>query len=147
MSRQGPRLVNIQIPTPTVGSDFVYELPASLGECQVMSLTFRLITSAAVATRSVVVSIRDPQGNPKSQVEAGASQGLIVTRRYTLGTTGTDYAGSSGDNHHMPWQSAYVRGQDFIQSAVVNLQAADVLDRIFLWLEQFAPHPPNMNKV
>lgn len=144
--RPGPDLVSIQIPAPAAGADFSYLIPAALGgNLQVRFLSFRLTTSAAAANRSVAASIEDPSANTRGRAESSVVQVASGQVRYTFGMTGTAYAGASGENVAIPFQFAFCAGGDLITSRVESIQAADQLDRIFLWLERFeavpAPRP------
>lgn len=135
--RPGPDLINIQIPDPGLGDTVRYQLPAALGELQLMTLTFRFTTSAAVANRFVSAVLFDPQLNVKSRVEASAVQTASQVRRYTAGVSGT--AATGDENASIPWLNAFARGDDIVEISPINIQGGDRLTRIFLWLERFAP--------
>lgn len=135
--RPGPDLFNLQLPAPGLGQEWQYRISAALGPCEVVLVTYRLVTSIAVAVRSVALNVTDPQGVTKGRAEAVSTQLAGVTRRYTWGATGGAYQGGSGDNEHVPLQRCYVGPDDLIQSITNNIQVTDQLDRISLWLERF----------
>lgn len=115
-----------------------YRLPEAIGAARVVSAFARLVTSATVADRVFVLDVEDKQGSVKGAAESGVVQAASLTRNYTWGWTGTAY-GPTGDstNIHIPLSNLWIFGGDQLVWDAMNLQGADVLSRVRVWLEVF----------
>lgn len=126
----------IQLPNPAIGADLSYRLPDSLGLHRVNAMLARFATSATAANRTVNLEINDQQGNLKGKAGTVGFTTASSTVRVVWGLTGTAYVAADLETHHVPLVNCYVSGGDQFLTNIDNLQAGDVLNNIFLWLER-----------
>lgn len=87
----------IDPPSPGAGTFFSRSTPGETYE-QILSATFRYITSAAAGNRLMTVAINDPNGNTIVDVPAVFSQTPGINAIYTvIGQGGTSYGNSQAN--------------------------------------------------
>lgn len=114
--------------TQTIDSAFVWRL---------VSVTFTLQTSAAVANRFATVQYIGGDGNPFTVCGAAVVQTAGSTQRYS----GSMYMGTSawatGTDVFFPVTPVFLRGGHTIKINVANIDGADVLSLIYFVWDRF----------
>lgn len=122
-------------------------LPAELlrGETgfltRVLSLYVTLTTSAAVATRHVVVSFRDTDGRTVLNLPASATVGASATQRVVGLSAATPAAYSAGVYAVIPLPVFWLDFSYRVLIDVENVQAGDALSAISLVVEKLDATP------
>lgn len=121
---------------PAAGASFALQIQGA-ADTRLVSATYRLVTSAAVASREVVVGLDD--GNGKLYAREGASvlQTASTTQDYAGGSWRGIAEWNTGTLVFHPLPNLFMEGGHVLRLTVLNIDAADQLSNIVLYLERF----------
>lgn len=125
---------------PAAGSGFTYLLPES-EVSQLYAVTFRLVTSATVATRVPTVTVTDGTGTPLAVIAAGKTQVASLTGDWTfaVGLGAWDAASTAVLSGGLP--ALPLGAGDSIVVGVNAIDTTDQLSRIRIVLLQESVRP------
>lgn len=126
----------VVVPTPAAGADWVQTVPAGVA-WEVLSVFERLVTSAVVATRSLNLDFKDPDGTRIIRYPYAAGQAASLTTSYALGA---GYGAIQTTNEAcapLPSPPILVPANWTIQSATNLIDVADQHSLIFLVVREW----------
>jgi hypothetical protein len=118
----------IALPQPSAGQGFSRAWEQS-EEGFLVAITFRLVTSAVVATRTPVVQVTDGSGIPILTVVTAASASASTTADYGLAVDITSAALTTATFASGPLSPFPLRAGDTIVVSVDSIDAGDQLSR------------------
>lgn len=137
-SVEGPgAILSVAQSNPAAGADFIVTVPTG-ARWRVQKLFATLVTSAAVATRSVDLIV-DDGANILWQMSAGVTQAASLTDNYILDPGGT-FRGTDGltpANVHHPLGPIVLSAGMRIRSSTASIQAADQWSAIRTLVEEW----------
>ena len=122
-------------PQPSVGSGFTVTVPESEYQT-LLAVTFRIVTSAVVATRYPHVAVTDGSGIALIDVAAGYGVTASSTADYCFAYGLAEWDTASTSNASGPIPAFPLREGDSIVLSVANIDAGDQVSRIRVSLMQ-----------
>lgn len=108
---------------------------------QVIAVSFRLVTSAVVATRVPRVTLTDGSGVLLASSVTGTTSAASLTTDYTFALHGGPWTGASGAVTSGPLFDVIAAEGDAIGIAVAAIDVGDVLSRVRITLLQQPVRP------
>lgn len=129
--------------SPAAGSDFSYSVDGSFFE-RLLSVHVRLVTSATVASREVVVSYEDAGGNRFALSGINTTVTASQTADYDFSVFTPEAVATVDASALVPLVGMLLLPTQVVKIHVVSVQAADQLSRIRFVRERFYTHdyPP-----
>lgn len=125
----------IAAPQPAPGAGVTVAVPES--ECQMLvAVTFRLVTSAAIATRVPIVSVLDGSGVAVAACPSGKSTAATLTTDYSFLVGVGEWDAASTTNAAGPLPPLMLDAGDSITITVSAIDAGDQLSRVRVVLLQ-----------
>lgn len=130
----------VKVATPAAGADFTIS-PNRAGDWLVRKMTITLATSAAVANRSIVVQATDGS-DTYFLTSCDVVQAASLTQNYSAYEGNASYTGT-GTVFMIGWPTdgLYLPQGYTLRSKIGNIQAADQLSAITLWVEEYPTGP------
>jgi hypothetical protein len=127
----------VALPNPAAGAELTYSFPGS-EYTRVRAVTFKLVTSATVATRTVYLDFVDGSGVVIARMSSGFTQTASLTTVYTFGLGLVQYGANAAANIGSPLADLILcRGQK-LQTTITNIQAGDAISNARLVVDQYA---------
>lgn len=127
-------------PQPAAGAGDTFTLQESVSG-RLVAVTFRLVTSAAVANRTPIVKVNGGDGVPILSVAAGKTQAASLTGEWSFGNNLGQWSNASTAVLCGPVPFFDLEAGDQIAISVDAIDAADQLSRIRLVLLQDPVRP------
>lgn len=130
----------VKVPDPAAGADFTIK-PNRLGDWLVRKLVLTLATSATVATRAMVIKATD--GSDTYFLTASdTTQAASLTQQFTAFEGNANFTGA-GTVFSIGWPThgLYLPQGYTLQSQIGNIQAADQISSVRLWVEEYPTGP------
>lgn len=126
----------VSVPNPGAGNELSYSFPGS-EDSRLRAVTFQLVTSATVATRTVFLDYVDGSGVVIARHSSGFTQTAGLTTLYTFGVGINAYGANAAANIGSPLIDLLLRHGMKVQTTIVNLDSGDVISNVRLVLDQF----------
>lgn len=130
----------VPVASPAAGADFTYEVGSRYVERPV-ALCFNLVTSAVVASRQVVVSIRDENSISLAKIPAGGTQAASLTRTYSYFDRMGQAQAVASNTFLAPLPGIFMLPGWEIDVAVSSIDVGDQISNVRLLLERFDTGP------
>jgi hypothetical protein len=126
----------VAIPHPAAGAGFTYSAPGSQ-RTRIVTVAFQLVTSATVATRTVVVSYKDSDGTVFYSVPAPFTQAASKTTEYSFALGIVNYGVNDGANIGGPLPDVTLDVGESLVVTVTNVDTTDAVTNVRLYAEQY----------
>lgn len=123
-------------PDPAVGVEFSYKVTGTYWE-RLRSLSFQLVTSAAVASRQVTLLILDQDGVELAAIPAATAQIASLTRKYTFLPDVSQQSGPVSGRFLGTLPTFFLRSDWTVKVEVALIDAGDQVSHVRLNRERF----------
>lgn len=130
----------IAAPQPAAGNGVTVAVPGSETQ-QLLAVSFRLVTSAAVATRRPAVSVTDGTGTQLAAVASSTTSAASLTTDYSFAVGVGNAAGASGASASESLPPLPLESGDSVVISVASIDAGDQISRVRVTLLQEPVRP------
>lgn len=125
----------VGLPNPAAGANLSYTLPRS-EYTRIRAVTFKLVTSAQVATRTVILELVDGSGVVMAASSSGFTQTATNTVLYTFGCDLNVFGANNGAVCGAPLVGIWMDGGQKLVTSIANIQTSDAISNVRLVVDQ-----------
>ena len=125
----------VALPNPAPGANLSYSFPGS-EYTRVVAVTFKLVTSAQAATRTVLLNYVDGSGVAMGQFSPNFTQTATNTCVYTFGLDLNVFGASNAAALGAPLFEMFLRRGQKLTTAITNIQTSDQISNVRLVVDQ-----------
>jgi hypothetical protein len=134
-------IISQRIPAPAAGADFTVTVPGSGGIFELVAVSAKLVTSSAVASRYVTVTVKDNEAHEVFRYASGTAVTASLTILFTLSPQFVTSAGDITNTKQLsiPLPEGPYLPNFTINSSTASVDTADQWSAVQVWWKGYFP--------